>query len=92
MLFGCLFSCVVVSAQNQHAGPLNSQLASPEIERKVDALLQRMTIKEKIGQLVQYSATEAHPSAPTTKTTTALNVNPPGPGGVDSYELARKAS
>ena len=90
VLFACLFSCVVVSAQNQHAAPSNSQLVSPEIERKVDALLQRMTIKEKIGQLVQYSATEAHPIAPTTKTTAALNVNPPGPGGVDSYELARK--
>jgi beta-glucosidase len=90
VLFACLFSCVVAPAQNQHVAPSNSQLASPEIERKVDALLQRMTLNEKIGQLVQYSATEAHPAAPAKKTTAALNVNPPGPGGVDSYELAEK--
>jgi beta-glucosidase len=38
---------------------------------------------------VQYSATEAHP-APTGNTTTALNVNPPAPGGVDSYVLAQQ--
>jgi beta-glucosidase len=32
------------------------QLSNPSIERKVDALLMRMTLEEKIGQLVQYSA------------------------------------
>jgi beta-glucosidase len=35
--------------------PSNAQLASPEIERKVDALLAKMTLQEKIGQLVQYN-------------------------------------
>jgi beta-glucosidase len=49
-----------------------------------------MTLDEKIGQLVQYSATEAHPVPTTGNTTTALNVNPPAPGGVDSYVLAQK--
>lgn len=34
----------------------NAALSSPEIEKKVDALLARMTLEEKIGQLVQYSA------------------------------------
>jgi beta-glucosidase len=34
--------------------PSNAQLASPAITRKVDALLKRMTLAEKIGQLVQY--------------------------------------
>jgi beta-glucosidase len=44
-----------------------------------------MTLEEKIGQLVQYSASEA----PTPGgTTAALNVNPPGPDGIDSYQLA----
>ena len=33
----------------------NAQLASPEIERRVDALLRQMTLEEKLGQLVQYS-------------------------------------
>ncbi|HEY2104774.1 MAG TPA: glycoside hydrolase family 3 N-terminal domain-containing protein, partial [Candidatus Binataceae bacterium] len=62
----------------------------PQIERKVDALLKQMTLDEKIGQLVQYNATEAHPAANLASTTTALNVNPPAPGGVDSYVLAQK--
>ena len=34
----------------------NAQLASPQVEQKVDALLARMTLSEKIGQLVQYGA------------------------------------
>jgi len=33
-----------------------NQLSSPAIEAKVNALLAKMTIEEKIGQLVQYSA------------------------------------
>ena len=77
-------------AQVSHVPPSNMQLASPQIERKVDALLKQMTLDEKIGQLVQYSATEAHPAPTPGNTTTALNVNPPAPGGVDSYVLAQK--
>jgi beta-glucosidase len=76
--------------QVSHVAPSNAQLANPQIERKVDALLKQMTLDEKIGQLVQYSATEAHPAATPGNTTAALNVNPPAPGGVDSYELAQK--
>jgi beta-glucosidase len=34
----------------------NPQLASSALNKKVDALLTKMTLKEKIGQLVQYSA------------------------------------
>src|ERR1700684_2256974 len=92
-LFAALSFSVVLSpalAQVSHVPPSNTQLASPQIERKVDALLKQMTLDEKIGQLVQYSATEAHPAPTTGNTTTALNVNPPAPGGVDSYELAQK--
>jgi beta-glucosidase len=77
-------------AQVSHVPPSNTQLANPQIEPKVDALLKQMTLDEKIGQLVQYSATEAHPAPTTGNTTTALNVNPPAPGGVDSYVLAQK--
>src|ERR1700761_444655 len=76
-------------AQVARVPPSNLQLVNPQIERKVDALLKQMTLEEKIGQLVQYSATEAHP-APTGNNTTALNVNPPAPGGVDSYALAQR--
>ena len=77
-------------AQTSRAAPSNAQLASPGTEQKVDALLKQMTLDEKIGQLVQYSATEAHPTKPSGPSTAALNVNPPGPGGVDSYVLAQK--
>src|SRR6202041_795373 len=73
-----------------HDAASNAQLASPEIEQKVDTLLKRMTFDEKIGQLVQYSATEAHPAKLSGPSTAALNVNPPGPGGIDSYVLAQK--
>jgi beta-glucosidase len=76
--------------QASHHAPSNAQLASPEIEQKVDALLKQMTLDEKIGQLVQYSATEAHPAKSSGTSTAALNVNPPTPGGVDSYALAQK--
>jgi beta-glucosidase len=86
--FGAVLSAAL--AQGSHVPSSNSQLASPQIERKVDALLKQMTLDEKIGQLVQYSATEAHPAPNPGNTTTALNVNPPAPGGVDSYVLAQK--
>ncbi len=92
-LLAALFFSVVLSpalAQTSHVPPSNSQLANPQIERKIDALLKQMTLDEKIGQLVQYNATEAHPAASLANTTTALNVNPPAPGGVDSYVLAQK--
>jgi beta-glucosidase len=84
----CLAFCPAI-AQLPQVAPSNPQLANPQVERRVDALLKQMTLDEKIGQLVQYSATEAHPAA-TGNTTTALNVNPPAPGGVDSYVLAQK--
>ena len=67
----------------------NAQLADPGIERRVNELLRRMTLSEKVGQLVQYSATEEHPAPPTGPNTAALNVNPPGPNGVDSFKLAQ---
>jgi beta-glucosidase len=92
-LFAALSFSVLLSpapAQVSHVRPSNGQLANPQVERKVDALLKQMTLEEKIGQLVQYSATEAHPAPTAGNTTTALNVNPPAPGGVDSYVLAQK--
>src|SRR5260370_15594798 len=44
--------------------PLPSELASPSVERKVDALLKQMNLDEKIGQLVQYSV--GRPTGPGT--------------------------
>src|SRR5271170_2836933 len=77
-------------AQRSAVSPSNAQLASSQIEQKVDALLKQMTLDEKIGQLIQYNATEAHPAQTSDRSTAALNVNPPGPGGIDSYALAQK--
>src|SRR5258708_18911469 len=45
---------ILVSAQTRPAA--NSQLASKELNARVDGLLKQMTLEEKIGQLVQYSA------------------------------------
>src|SRR5271155_4188065 len=85
-----LFVLSPALAQLPHVPPSNPQLDNPQIEGKVDALLKRMTLDEKIGQLVQYSATEAHPAKLPGPSTAVLNVNPPGPGGIDSYALAQK--
>src|SRR5689334_17843665 len=76
------------ASRQQAAKPSNAQLASSQIERRVDELLRQMTLEEKIGQLVQYSATEEASTKPAGATTAALNVNPPGPNGVDSFKLA----
>jgi hypothetical protein len=46
---GFVFS--LAFAQASHDAASNAQLASPEIEQKVDTLLKRMTFDEKIGQL-----------------------------------------
>jgi len=89
-LFTGLLLCFAFSAASAQSSPSNAQLASPQIEQKVDALLKQMTLDEKIGQLVQYNATEAHPAQTSDRSTAALNVNPPGPGGIDSYALAQK--
>ena len=55
----CALSACVASGQERaavrHAPPSNAQLASPAIEKRVDALLKQMTLEEKLGQLVQYS-------------------------------------
>ncbi len=36
--------------------PVRDQLASPELNQRVESLLRRMTLDEKLGQLAQYSA------------------------------------
>lgn len=61
---GCVLMPLPMNAQEDmsyaavsvsHAtSPSNRQLATPEIEKKVDALLKQMTLEEKLGQLVQY--------------------------------------
>ena len=50
-----LSSSTAVSAQTSTPVP-NAQLASHDLNARVEALLKKMTLEEKIGQTVQYSA------------------------------------
>ncbi|MEP7186402.1 MAG: glycoside hydrolase family 3 N-terminal domain-containing protein [Rhodanobacter sp.] len=69
--------------------PSNAQLASPAVKQKVDALLKKMTLPEKIGQLMQYN--DQGSSAPTAADSQgAIAVNPETRDHVDAYELAQK--
>lgn len=49
-----------ITQSNDAIQPSNRQIASPEIERRVDDLLKEMTLEEKLGQLVQYSDSGYH--------------------------------
>lgn len=69
------------------AVPSNKQLASPEIERKVDALLKKMTLDEKLGQLVQYSDSGYSGQAKTADETANPGKNPTEPHPVDAMQL-----
>src|ERR1700733_165995 len=52
-----LVACAVSRSSGAQSRPVpNSQLASKEVNARVDALVKKMTLEEKIGQLVQYSA------------------------------------
>ncbi len=66
--------------------PANAQLASPEIEKKVEALLARMTLAEKMGQLVQYGSDGGAALAGAD----AIAANPEARAHVDVMALARK--
>ncbi len=70
-----LFSFAAVIAQAQ-THP-NAQLADPKIEARVNALLQQMSLEEKVGQLVQYSGQPAAPPPlPGKDKALAADVNP----------------
>lgn len=65
----------------------NPQLVTPAIEKKVDALLKKMTLREKLGQLVQYN--DAGTSAPTAANADkAIAGNPEANNHVDPLQLA----
>ena len=70
VLAGCLFSSLSASAQTSssplvaHAGSSRQILGNPSSEKKIEALLRQMTLEEKVGQLVQYSA--GQPTGPGT--------------------------
>jgi len=56
VLFAALAAAGSFVAASQTPPASNPQLASRQLKDRVEALLQQMTLEEKIGQLVQYSA------------------------------------
>lgn len=72
------------ASASSHARPSNAQLASPAIERRVDALLGKMTLEEKIGQLVQYNDSGYAAATPAN----LVAANPETHNRVDSMQLA----
>lgn len=95
--FLCWGAAVPIMAQQPPAAAAkathsasNVQLASPEIERRVNRLLQQMTLEEKLGQLVQYNdqgvPDEAAPVAVDGET--AIAANPVAAIKVDAMQLA----
>lgn len=69
----------------QKASPSNLQLADPTIQKRVEELLKKMTLGEKIGQLVQYNDA-GRPAATTADQEIAAN--PEVAAKVDAKQLA----
>jgi beta-glucosidase len=72
------------NAREKAATPSNPQLASPGMEQRVNDLLQKMTLDEKLGQLVQYSDSGYAGAGEATK----VGANPEARDQVNSMELA----
>src|SRR5271170_493265 len=71
-------------AQQKHVAVSSPQLATPAIERRVDELLKKMTLDEKIGQLVQYNDSGyASATSPV-----QLAANPDAKNNVNAMDLA----
>lgn len=70
------------------APPSNPQLVSSTIERRVDALLPKMTLEEKLGQLVQYGDTGEAANAELANDHPAPGRNPDTHIRIDPMELA----
>ncbi len=66
--YGLITFLLTATLFGQSAGsiqsPIQSGIADPAIDAKVDSILQKMTVEEKVGQLVQYSA--GQPTGPGT--------------------------
>lgn len=92
-LFVCLCVTLTTAAQQRqhtqaHPRPSNPQLASPDIERRVNALLSRMTLEEKLGQLVQYSSTGRTSATKAVTAAADLAANPEAQYHIDAMQLA----
>ena len=75
--------------QTQNAPPSNAQLISPAIERRADDLLKKMTLEEKLGQLVQYgNSGYDSPAAPAEANAVPIAKNPETQNSVNAMQLA----
>lgn len=86
----CSFA-VWMSAQQPHVtkpSPSNKELASPALERAVNALLQKMTLEEKLGQLVQYNDQGVTAATTANGDQTAVADNPTANYKLDPLALA----
>jgi beta-glucosidase len=70
--------------------PSNRQLASPEIERRVNALLTKMTLEEKLGQLVQYNTVGTTSATVASGQEADLAANPEANYHLDPMQLAQQ--
>lgn len=68
--------------------PSNPQLDSPAIERRVDELVRKMTLEEKLGQLVQYNTAGAAAATTADDQHAQFGANPRAQHQVDSMQLA----
>src|SRR5580704_5706588 len=70
IISGLVIACHSATAQEpaspaaSTSGATRPNLIDPATEKKIDALLHKMTLEEKVGQLVQYSA--GQPTGPGT--------------------------
>ena len=71
------------------APPSNPQLVSPEIERRVNALLSQMTLEEKLGQLVQYNTVGATSATVAAGQEGELAANPEANYHLDATQLTQ---
>lgn len=79
----------VIQIKPAKAPPSNPQLVSPEIERRVNALLSQMTLEEKLGQLVQYNTVGATSSTVAAGQEGELAANPEANYHLDAMQLAQ---
>ncbi|MEX2604173.1 MAG: beta-glucosidase BglX [Gracilimonas sp.] len=57
-IIACItLSVLLLSCKTDTAVAQNSPLIKPEIEQKIDSLLSKMTLEEKVGQMNQYNGT-----------------------------------
>ncbi len=72
--------------RHTQAAPSNPQLASSAIEHRVDDLVHRMTLEEKLGQLVQYNTAGA--ASVTVADQAQFGANPQAQYRLDPMQLA----